>query len=66
MPTLTEVQEALQRCLTAEPPEDSRLSPDAAQLTTVFAEMRFAREHVRDRESLKPKQVDAFDRWHVN
>ena len=42
MPRLEDVQEALQRCLAAEPPVDFALSKDAAQLATVFAEMRFA------------------------
>ena len=63
MPTLAEVQLALQRCMSAEPPIDVRLSADALQLATVFAEMRYRNEDSLDRAALKPKQIDAFDRW---
>jgi hypothetical protein len=63
MPTIHEVQQALQRCLTAEPPNDFRLSADSAQLATVFAEMRFSREEVCDLETLSSDQVTAFERW---
>jgi hypothetical protein len=63
MPTLDEVQAALQSCMTAQPPVDYDLSPDASQLATVFAEMRFAGERVRDMAALKPKQLDALGRW---
>ena len=65
MPTLDEVQRALQRCLEAEPPVDFALSADASQLAAVFAEMRYARSHNVEAPAMKAKQVDAFDRWNT-
>ncbi len=64
MPTLVEVQSALQRCLTAEPPVDQlELSPDSAKLAEVFAEMRYEQQTERDLAAFKPSQLEAFERW---
>ena len=63
MPTMDEVQRALQRCLVAEPPEDFRLSPDASRLTTVYGEMVYWKESDRPLEGFSPKQQAAFERW---
>lgn len=63
MPTFNEVQKALEQCMKVEPPHDFRLSPDASQLATVFAEMLHGRESERPLEAFKPKQLDAFNRW---
>lgn len=67
MPTLSEVQKALERCLRAEPPIDYQLSPDASQLATVFADMLYGRqpgvEPVRPLEVFSEKQLAAFSKW---
>lgn len=63
MPTITQFEIALTACLYADPPVDHRLSPDASALTTVFAEMRYNNEASRDAAAMKPKQIDAYERW---
>lgn len=63
MPTLHEVQQALQRCMEAEPPANLALSPDASQLATAFAEMRYAKVDACERESLTVEKLAAYDRW---
>lgn len=63
MPTMNEVQKALQRCLNAEPPVNYSLSADASQLATVYAEMAYFREDARPLDAFKPKQKAAFERW---
>jgi len=63
MPTMNEVQKALDRCMKAEPPVNYSLSPDSSQLATVFAEMLYDREPERPLDAFKPKQLAAFERW---
>jgi hypothetical protein len=63
MPSMTDVQQALERCMRAEPPQDFSLSPDSSQLATVFAEMLYGRESERPLEALTAKQLAAFNRW---
>ncbi|WP_341677612.1 DUF3717 domain-containing protein [Niveibacterium sp. SC-1] len=63
MPSLEDIQRALQRCLAAEPPQASRLSADASALATVYAEMNYFRTAERRLEGLPEKQRDAFLRW---
>jgi hypothetical protein len=63
MPSMSEVQKALERCMKAEPPKDFSLSPDSSQLATVFAEMLHGREADRPLDAFKPKQLAAFHRW---
>ena len=63
MPSMENVQDALVRCLRQEPPKDYRLSSDASQLATVWAEMRWNGEANRPLEALSAKQATAFARW---
>ena len=63
MPTMIEIQKALDRCMKAEPPVNYSLSPDSSQLATVFAEMLYSHEPDRALEAFKPKQLAAFERW---
>lgn len=65
MPTFEQVQEALEACMKAEPPqgEECALSHDSNQIANVFAEMLYFKETERPLESFKPKQREAFERW---
>jgi ATP-dependent exoDNAse (exonuclease V) alpha subunit len=65
MPMISEVQQALARCLDAEPPKGTHLalSPDSNQLANVFAEMIFFKEIERPRDRLTSRQLEAFTRW---
>jgi hypothetical protein len=65
MPSLDEIQAALARCITAEPPskKELQLSPDSSQLAEVFAEMVYAKEQEREITELNAAQREAFDRW---
>jgi hypothetical protein len=65
MPTLAEVQQALQRCMSAEPAVEFALSADASRLSTVFAEMLYAKEVTRDLDQFSEKEADAYRRWLV-
>lgn len=63
MPTIEDVEKALQRCLNVEVPVDYSLSADASQLSTVYAEMAYFKEHERALENFEQKQRTAFARW---
>ena len=63
MPSLEDIQRALQRCLAAEPPQALRLSADASALATVYAEMNHFGTTECELEGLAQKQRDAFLRW---
>jgi len=65
VPTFSEIQAALMRCMSAEPPvgEHLALSADSNQLADVYAEMAFFRQEERSLDALKPKQRAAFERW---
>lgn len=64
MPSFTEVQTALIRCMEAEPSIDKiSLSPDASQISTVFAVMQYARVDVLPNDKLTDKQLEAISRW---
>ena len=63
MPTFNDIQKALVRCLSAEPPQNYCLSPDASQITEVFAEMIYRHATEWPQDSMTEKQWAAFQKW---
>jgi hypothetical protein len=64
MPIFLEVQAALIACMSAQPPVNYELSPEASQLATVFSEMMVFKEAERDIALFSDKQKTAFERWY--
>lgn len=63
MPTISQIQAALNRCMQMEPPQNHTLSPDASQIATVLAEMNYFKEGERSLDSLKETQKQSVLRW---
>jgi hypothetical protein len=59
----TDILNALQRCLEAEPTINYCLSRDASRLAAVLGEMNYFKRESRDFEMLSINQQGAVTRW---
>ena len=66
--TLSELQRALDRCMTAHPPSGAelRLHADANSIAGLWALMRYEQRDAVQVAEVKPSVLEAFHRWAVS
>lgn len=67
MVSLADLTAALDACMQANPPADKehRLHPDANAMGDPFAVMVLGRLSEIERASIRPRSLEAFERWKV-